>query len=169
MAQGTHKGHHEPYAPTRPRVVERRTSTTPPQVSQVDRSIIFRDLSSDPSTHSLGGQVEGRELRGMGALLKLSGVFALSHGNAQVVRVRSDATVASSSALPPSLIIVVRQLGLWKGSSTYSRDRSYGHTRIRGLTDACYGGHDHRTTTANCTANSFQVSNPKTDTGYIST
>ncbi len=29
--------------------------------------------------------------------------------------------VPSSSALPLSLTIVVRQLGLWKGSSTYSR------------------------------------------------
>ena len=60
--------------------------------------------------------------------------------------------VPSSSALPLSLTIVVRQLGLWKGSSTYSRDKSYGHTHIRGLTDArYYGGHDHCTTTANCT------------------
>src|SRR6266853_5209262 len=77
--------------------------------------------------------------------------------------------VPSSSALPPSLTIVVCQLGLWNGSSTYSRDKSYGHTRIRGLTDARYGGHDHRTTTANCTGNSFQGSDPKTDTGCNAT
>ena len=79
----------------------------------------------------------------MGALLNISGVCPLSHGN-----VRSDAIIVpSSSTHPPSLTIVVRQLGLWKG---YLRDKSYGHTHIHGLTDACYGGHDHCTTTTNC-------------------
>jgi hypothetical protein len=85
----------------------------------------------------------------MGALLNIS-VFPLSHGN-----VRSDAIIVpSSSTLPPSLTIVVRQLGLWKG---YLRDKSYGHTRIRGLTDARYGGHDHCTTTTNCTGKTLAL------------
>jgi hypothetical protein len=86
MAQGTHKGRHEPYAPTRSRVVEPRTSTTPPQASQIDRRTCL--LHKDPSTHSLdqqGGEMEGPELRaGNAALLNFAGVFALSHGNAQV-------------------------------------------------------------------------------------
>ena len=52
----------------------------------------------------------------MGALLNIS-VFPLSHGN-----VRSDAIIVpSSSTLLPSLTIVVRQLGLWKG---YLRETS---------------------------------------------
>jgi len=82
MAQGTQKGRHEPYAPIRPRVVEPRTSTTPPQASQIDRGTCL--LHKDPSTHSLdqqGWRSGGAGAKGMGALLKFSGV-ALSHGNA---------------------------------------------------------------------------------------
>ena len=54
----------EPYASTRSCVIEPRTSTTPPQASQIDCGTCL--LHKDSSTHLLDqqdGEMEGRELR----------------------------------------------------------------------------------------------------------
>jgi hypothetical protein len=63
MAQGTHKGHHEPCAPIGPRIIEPRTSTTPPQASQIDHgTCLLHKIHRRIRWTNKGGEMEGRAL-----------------------------------------------------------------------------------------------------------